>query len=92
MNFKLFSILCSAKTVQYSCFCDGVFVTTGVGGRYEQSDWGWNDREKREEMMDSRAWYLVARDEEGNPVAFIHFRFDMEDDEEVLYWSVSTVG
>lgn len=52
---------------------------------YEQSDWGWNDRDKREEMTDGRAWYLVARDDEGKPVAFVHFRFDMEEDEEVLY-------
>nr|KAG5710715.1 hypothetical protein BaRGS_035117 [Batillaria attramentaria] len=52
---------------------------------YEESDWGWNDRDKREEMTDSRAWYLVAKDQEGKPVAFIHFRFDMEEDEEVLY-------
>ncbi|XP_043931560.1 N-alpha-acetyltransferase 40 isoform X2 [Protopterus annectens] len=52
---------------------------------YEQSEWGWKDREKREEMTDDRAWYLVARDEDSTPVAFSHFRFDIECGEEVLY-------
>lgn len=55
--------------------------------RYDESEWGWKDRDKLEEMTDSRAWYLLGREQEGNPVAFIHFRFDMEDTEEVLYWS-----
>jgi hypothetical protein len=54
--------------------------------RYEQSDWGWGDREKREELLDSRAWHLIARDSDGKPVAFSHFRFDMEEGDEVLYW------
>lgn len=58
--------------------------------RYEQSDWGWSDREKREELTDSRAWYLLARTLEGRPVAFSHFRFDMEEGDEVLYWSAGT--
>lgn len=52
---------------------------------YEQSDWGWSDREKREELTDSRAWYLLARTLEGVPVAFSHFRFDLEEGDEVLY-------
>lgn len=54
--------------------------------RYEQSEWGWKEREKREEMNDERAWYLLARDADSTPVAFSHFRFDVECGEEVLYW------
>lgn len=54
--------------------------------RYEQSEWGWKEREKREEMNDERAWYLLARDADSAPVAFSHFRFDVECGEEVLYW------
>lgn len=54
--------------------------------RYEQSEWGWKEREKREEMNDERAWYLLARDNDSAPVAFSHFRFDVECGEEVLYW------
>ncbi|KAG7497409.1 N-alpha-acetyltransferase 40 [Solea senegalensis] len=52
---------------------------------YEQSEWGWKEREKREEMNDERAWYLLARDGDSAPVAFSHFRFDVECGEEVLY-------
>ncbi|XP_029616559.1 N-alpha-acetyltransferase 40 isoform X3 [Salmo trutta] len=52
---------------------------------YEQSEWGWKEREKRDEMNDERAWYLLARDTDSSPVAFSHFRFDVECGEEVLY-------
>ncbi|XP_039625031.1 N-alpha-acetyltransferase 40 isoform X2 [Polypterus senegalus] len=52
---------------------------------YEQSEWGWKDREKKEEMTDDRAWYLIAFDTDNSPVAFSHFRFDVECGEEVLY-------
>ncbi|XP_041840471.1 N-alpha-acetyltransferase 40 isoform X2 [Melanotaenia boesemani] len=52
---------------------------------YEQSEWGWKEREKREEMNDERAWYLLARDADSAPLAFSHFRFDVECGEEVLY-------
>lgn len=37
-------------------------------------------------MNDERAWYLLARDGDSAPVAFSHFRFDVECGEEVLYW------
>lgn len=58
-------------------------------GRYEQSEWGWKEREKREELRDDRAWYLIARESGAGPVAFSHFRFDVECGDEVLYWWVS---
>lgn len=53
---------------------------------YEQSEWGWKEREKREEMKDERAWYLLACDADNAPVAFSHFRFDVECGDEVVYW------
>uniref|UniRef100_A0A3B5LBT3 N-alpha-acetyltransferase 40, NatD catalytic subunit n=1 Tax=Xiphophorus couchianus TaxID=32473 RepID=A0A3B5LBT3_9TELE len=43
-----------------------------------QSEWGWKEREKREEMNDERAWYLLARDADSTPLAFSHFRFDVD--------------
>lgn len=52
---------------------------------YNSCSWGWNDRAKKEEMTDSRAWYLIARLENGKPVAFSHFRFDLDFMMEVLY-------
>ncbi|XP_057278793.1 N-alpha-acetyltransferase 40 [Pezoporus wallicus] len=52
---------------------------------YEQSEWGWKEREKREELRDERAWYLIAREAGAGPIAFSHFRFDVECGDEVLY-------
>ncbi|MGH0176366.1 UNVERIFIED_CONTAM: hypothetical protein FKN15_072682 [Acipenser sinensis] len=36
-------------------------------------------------MTDERAWYLTVRDADSSPLAFSHFRFDVECGEEVLY-------
>ncbi|XP_062567395.1 N-alpha-acetyltransferase 40-like [Saccostrea cucullata] len=53
---------------------------------YEESDWGWKDKDKYTEMTEEKAQYLIASDiTTGKPVAFTHFRFDMELDEEVVY-------
>ena len=54
--------------------------------RYESSQWGWSDKQKREEMTEEAAWYLIAYDAEQKPVAVCHFRFDIDNDDEVLYW------
>merc|ERR1740131_21352 len=45
----------------------------------------WNESRKRDEMTDDRAWYLIATTEQGKPVAFSHFRYDMDYDDEVVY-------
>ncbi len=37
-------------------------------------------------MTEDSAWYLVAFTKEGNPIAFSHFRFDMDYGFPVLYW------
>lgn len=52
---------------------------------YNTCDWGWNDKKKKEEMTEDLAWYLIARKEDGTPVAFSHFRFDVDYGDEVLY-------
>jgi len=53
---------------------------------YEESNQGWQAREKRDEMAEEEACYLIARDVNSNkPVAFSHFRFDMDYGDEVLY-------
>lgn len=40
-------------------------------------------------MTEDEAWYLIARNAEDNkPTAMVHFRFDIDEDEEVLYWLV----
>jgi len=62
-------------------------ITRNMKALYEKSDWGWKTANKKEEMFDDRAWYLLARDMDngGDLVAFSHFRYDMDYDDEVLY-------
>lgn len=52
---------------------------------YNSCDWGWNEKKKKDEMTDDSAWYLVARTDDSVPVAFSHFRFDMDYGDPVLY-------
>ena len=55
--------------------------------RYETCDWGWNDEQKRDELIHPQACYLLVRDTSNNKaVAFVHFRFDLDFDDAVLYW------
>merc|ERR1712066_539740 len=50
-----------------------------------EAEFGWKEKEKKAEMREDLAWYLLARTAEGTPVAFSHFRYDMDYDDEVLY-------
>jgi len=53
---------------------------------YSKSEWGWNEDNKRKELNEDAAWFLIAREKETEvPVAFSHFRFDMDHDDDVLY-------
>ncbi|KAK7065377.1 N-alpha-acetyltransferase 40 [Halocaridina rubra] len=54
---------------------------------YEKSSQGWHGNEKREEMTEDEAWYLIAYDtlRSDKPAGFSHFRFDMDYGDEVLY-------
>ncbi|XP_058802030.1 N-alpha-acetyltransferase 40 isoform X2 [Phymastichus coffea] len=51
---------------------------------YEESSWGWNEDAKHTEMTENSAYYLIATSE-GKKVGFSHFRFDTDDDIEILY-------
>ncbi|XP_056639250.1 N-alpha-acetyltransferase 40 isoform X1 [Diorhabda carinulata] len=53
--------------------------------KYEQCSWGWCDSKKREELFDEAAWYLVAKGLDGTLLGFSHFRFDIDEGQEVLY-------
>ena len=61
--------------------CDGAYAKDPE----MQEEFGWKEKEKREEMRSVAAWYLLARTEEGRAVAFAHFRYDMDYDDEVVY-------
>jgi len=52
---------------------------------YDTCEWGWKDKDKQQELTEDTAWYLLCNDDENKNVAFVHFRFDLDDDIEVLY-------
>lgn len=52
---------------------------------YRSCNWGWDGERKFSEMTEDTAWYLIAYDESKKPVAFSHFRFDMDYGLDVLY-------
>jgi len=51
----------------------------------KQAEWGWDEKEKKKELREDEVWYLIARTQEGTAVAFSHFRYDMDYDDEVVY-------
>lgn len=53
---------------------------------YAQSEHGWDEEGKLNELMDNAAWYLIAKDADTDvPVAYSHFRYDIEDGDDVLF-------
>lgn len=61
-------------------------ITRNMKAMYEQSQWGWKEANKKQEMLDDNAWYLIAKKEDdGKLLGFAHFRYDMDFDDEVLY-------
>jgi len=71
----------SAEEVE-ECF---KMVKDNMHALYEQSSWGWNEKGKMEEMTDDNVRYLMCYDDNGNMIAMCHFRFDTDEDVEVLY-------
>ena len=62
-------------------------LRTNMKETYEKSKLGWKEKNMAEELFDDPAWYLIARenDESAAPMAFVHFRYEMDHDDEVLY-------
>lgn len=52
---------------------------------YKSCDWGWDVTAKLKEMSDEKSRFLIAYLDCKNPVAFVHFRFDMDHDISVIY-------
>lgn len=46
---------------------------------YEESGYGWDDDEKRDDLREDGARFIIARNNEnGKPIAFVHFRFTVQ--------------
>ena len=37
-------------------------------------------------MTDAKSWYLIAFNENENPIAYSHFQYDIDYGAAVLYW------
>lgn len=99
ISFWLFQETCSKAVADKphitSCFSkeNPLEIFFSCIDRYEQSDQGWHESEKREEMTEDAAWYLVVIDDTTDkPIAFSHFRFDMDYGDEVVYWYVTNLS
>lgn len=82
-----FNILC----VQYSECPPDIFswmmnlLEQNMAELYAACDWGWDLEEKRKEMSNKASRFIVAYSEQDKPVAFTHFRFDMDHNVSVVY-------
>jgi len=57
-------------------------VTKGNMMEVYERTWGWDATEKRRELNNGAARFVLARDAETRaPVAFVHFRFEKEDED-----------
>ena len=56
--------------------------------RYSASEGGWDPEGKKRELFSTASRYLVVRDPAGGdaPLAYTHFRFDIDFAIPVLYW------
>ncbi|OHS94464.1 N-alpha-acetyltransferase 40 [Tritrichomonas foetus] len=46
--------------------------------QYYENSWGWSDKNKRTELFEEHSRYLIATNEENQPIGFIHIRFELE--------------
>ena len=51
---------------------------------YEQSSFGWIKEDKEVEMLEDSAWYLLATDTDGKICGYVHFRYEMVYNDELL--------
>jgi len=58
--------------------------TRNMKSMYRKSVWGWKPKEKKKELTEEEAKYLILF-KKDKPVAFTHFRFDMDFGREVVY-------
>ena len=49
--------------------------------QYEVNPWGWDAKEKRAELANDEARFVLVRDAENCIHAFAHFRFELDDDD-----------
>lgn len=71
--------------------CTLMLLTNFLTNSYDQT-WGWNESKKRQELHEELARFIIVL-EAGTrkPLAFTHFRFDIEDERETVYMYVCSL-
>nr|CAG4647601.1 EOG090X0MNC [Megafenestra aurita] len=82
VHLKFFKIKDLQKDIANWCFD---LLKRNMKQMYEESAWGWDEKEKVLEMTEEPALYLIAFTQEEKPIAFSHFRFDVDYGQPVLY-------
>ncbi|VDN07380.1 unnamed protein product [Thelazia callipaeda] len=54
-------------------------------GMYQISKWGYNEISKRQELRATTSRYIIVKNEDHKPIAYLHYRFVIEFDSAVLY-------
>uniref|UniRef100_A0A0R3RVW3 N-alpha-acetyltransferase 40 n=1 Tax=Elaeophora elaphi TaxID=1147741 RepID=A0A0R3RVW3_9BILA len=61
-----------------------LFVTN-MRTMYQISQWGYDELNKKQELRATTSRYIIARNQNDKPVAYLHYRFDVDFDSAVLY-------
>ena len=74
-----------------TAMCSAEYSAEGYA-RYAQSSFGWDPTDKRKEMFDSLSRFVVARRPDTQELSgYTIFRFEHENDSDMLYWSASNL-
>uniref|UniRef100_A0A2K6W8Y5 N-alpha-acetyltransferase 40 n=2 Tax=Onchocerca TaxID=6281 RepID=A0A2K6W8Y5_ONCVO len=52
---------------------------------YQISQWGYDELSKRQELRATTSRYIIAKNTNNKPIAYLHYRFDIDFDSAVLY-------
>ncbi|XP_017967402.1 N-alpha-acetyltransferase 40 isoform X2 [Drosophila navojoa] len=83
-----FKLYCRAKSDMDAKTLKWTFklAEQNVGPFYKQLKMGWQPKVKHSELNKNWARFLVAQNDQKQPVAYTMFRFDMDGGDCVLYW------
>ncbi|KAM3717651.1 N-alpha-acetyltransferase [Dirofilaria immitis] len=61
-----------------------LFVTN-MRTMYQMSQWGYDELSKRQELRATTSRYIIAKNMNNTPIAYLHYRFVIDSDSAVLY-------
>ncbi|MCP9262581.1 N-alpha-acetyltransferase 40 [Dirofilaria immitis] len=67
-----------------------LFVTN-MRTMYQMSQWGYDELSKRQELRATTSRYIIAKNMNNTPIAYLHYRFVIDSDSAVLYCTTATL-